>query len=107
MEAPSLKSIVSVNTFADGRAEIIVSGSGGTFTLEVTQGEPTIAIQDPERAKQLGRVHKYKAVFGLLANGHLKGWLVEKKGPTPADDSVVWFPARKGRAKKRKAKANA
>jgi len=35
MEAPPLKSIVSVNTFANGRAEIVVSGAGGTFTLEV------------------------------------------------------------------------
>ena len=93
MEAPPLKSIVSVNTFADGRAEIIVSGASGTFTLEVHQDGPTIAIKDPERAKQLGRAYKYKAVFGLEGNGRLRGWLVEKKGPSPADDSLVWFPA--------------
>jgi len=94
--------LISSLSFADGRADIIVSGAAGTFTLEVSQDGPTLAIRDPERAKQRGRAHKYKAVIGLEKNGQLRGWFVEKKGPTPADDSLVWFPARKKRPTKKR-----
>jgi hypothetical protein len=38
-----------------------------------------------------------KVAAELLANGHLKGWFVAKKGATPREDTLVFFPARKGR----------
>ena len=96
MEASPLKSIVSVHTFADGRAEIIVSGAGGTFTLEVLPEGPTISIKDPERGNL-----RLQACMSLPTNRQLRGFFVAKKGATPREDTLEWFPARKKRAKKR------
>jgi hypothetical protein len=95
---------VSVQTYANGRADIYVSNARGTLTLEVFADEPTISIPDRERTTRLGGAEKYKAVIALEANGHLRGWFVEKKGATARDDTLVFFPARKKRVTKRPAK---
>ena len=99
MAAPTPQSAVSIFTYANGDADVTVTGAGGTLTLLVFPDGPTIAIKDPERHR-----HLVKAVAGLQTNGHFKGWFIEKKGATGADDTLVWFPARKKCAKKRAAK---
>ncbi|HEV8715320.1 MAG TPA: hypothetical protein VGX03_21135 [Candidatus Binatia bacterium] len=71
---------------------ILVVGKNGTLSLKVHTEAPTISVPDPKRGPL-----RYKAVAELLANGHLKGWFVERKGATPREDTLVFFPARKGR----------
>lgn len=96
-----LQSIVSVHTYNNGKAEIIVTGPGGTFTLETSINGPTITVKDPERGKL-----RLKACMSLKTNGHLRGFFIAKKGATPQEDTLVWFPARtKQPAKKRRKKA--
>jgi hypothetical protein len=101
MATPERQSAVSILTYANGDADVTVTGKGGTLTLTVSPDGPTISIPDLERTKRLGGAEKYNAVFALEANGHLRGWFVEKKGATARDDTLMWFPARKTRAKKR------
>jgi hypothetical protein len=88
------QSVVSVQTHADGRAEIIVSGAGGTLTLEANIDGPFIAIKDHNGRPQ--------ALVSLKANGHLRGWFVDKKGDGPGKNTLVWFPAKKKRRTKKR-----
>lgn len=81
-------SMVSVNQYRDGRADIKVIGPGGTLTLLVNTNEPSMAIRDPERGEM-----QSKAAFQLIANDQLMGWFIARKGDTPAEDTLVWFPA--------------
>ena len=99
METTPLTSVVSVNTFANGQAVIVVSGEGGTLTLEVTPEGPTIAIKDPERGTL-----RLKACMSLTANRQLRGFFIAKKGATLIEDTLVFFPARKKRVKRRGSK---
>jgi hypothetical protein len=102
MTTKALQSAVNILTYANGDADVTVTGPGGTLTLHVSPDGPTMAIRDPERTKQLGGAEKFKAVVGLEANGQLRGWVVEKKGPTGADDRLAWVPARKRPIRKRR-----
>jgi hypothetical protein len=95
MPKPEPQSAVNVETYANGDTEISVSSTGGTLSLIVSPDGPTITIRDLERHR-----HLVKAAAGLKANGHFEGWFIEKKGATGAEDTLVWFPARKQRAKK-------
>ena len=63
--------------------------------LTVFRNSTVMGIQDPTRVH-----HGQKAAFSLYANGQLRGWFVEKKGATPSEDTLVWSPAKKKRAKK-------
>src|SRR5713226_5754420 len=71
---------------------IYVGGTNGSLGLTVRQEGPMIAVTDPHRGSSM-----YKAVCELSANGHLKGWFVAHKGATSREDTLVFFPARKGR----------
>jgi hypothetical protein len=77
----------SVATYADGHADITVTGERGTLTLQVYSHDPLIAIEDPQQGRLRG-----KALASLIGNGNLRGWCVEKKSTTPSEDTVVWFP---------------
>jgi hypothetical protein len=101
-----LKSGAGIFMDANGDTDVSVTGPSGTLTLQLSPDGPTIAIKDPERTQRLGGAEKYKALVTLKANGHLRGWCLEKKGATTRDDTLVWFPAKKQRATaKKKAKA--
>jgi len=39
--------------------------------------------------------------MSLTTNKQLRGFFIAKKGASPREDTMVWFPARKKRAKKR------
>jgi hypothetical protein len=107
MATPERQSALSILTYANGDADLTITGKGGTLTLTVSPDGPTISIPDLERTKRLrgeSGAEIYKAVCALEANGHLKGWFVEKKGDIPRNDTLVFFPAKKKRAKKRAAK---
>jgi hypothetical protein len=78
--------------YEEKSVRILVAGKSGTLALCVHTDGPTISVPDPERGAL-----RYKAVAELLANGHLKGWFVEHKGATSREDTLVFFPARKGR----------
>jgi hypothetical protein len=94
-------SLVSVHTYTNGRADMLITGDNGTLTLAVHANGPTIVIRDPDRGPM-----KCKAVWGIEANGHFKGWLVAKKGANGEPDTLAWFPERKERKRaKRRNKA--
>ncbi|HEV8714246.1 MAG TPA: hypothetical protein VGX03_15650 [Candidatus Binatia bacterium] len=78
--------------YEEKSVRILVAGKNGTLALCVHTEAPTISVPDPKRGPL-----RYKAVAELLANGHLKGWFVEHKGATSREDTLVFFPARKGR----------
>jgi hypothetical protein len=86
------QSAVSILTYANGDADVTITGKGGTLTLTVSPHGPTIAVRDPERGQNPSKV-----VCSLKGNGHLKGWFVEKKGDIPRNDTLVFFPAKKKR----------
>jgi hypothetical protein len=92
MPAPERTSAVSILTYANGDADVTVTGRGGTLTLTVSLDGPTIAVRDPERGQNPSKV-----VCSLKGNGQLKGWFVEKKGDIPRNDTLVFFPAKKKR----------
>jgi hypothetical protein len=60
MATQDLQSVVSVQTYANGNADVMVTGKGGTLTLNVSPDGPTIAVKDPERGP-----YKYKVQGGL------------------------------------------
>jgi hypothetical protein len=79
---------VSFQTCADGCVQIVATGKNGTLTLNIDGGKdgPSMDIPDPD--KEPGRRFKYKAAWGLEANGQLKGWIVDDNG------KIKWFPER-------------
>lgn len=94
MEKPvHQQSSVSMRTSADSIVQVQISGQHGSLTLQLSGKEPTMAIMD------LARPGNYKVAWGLLANGHLKGWLVDEDG------RIKWFPARAKPKRKRTTKA--
>jgi hypothetical protein len=78
--------------YENKEVRVLVAGKHGTLALKIHTDSPTISVPDPERGAL-----RYKAVAELLANGRLKGWFVEYKGATSREDTLVFFPARKGR----------
>ena len=89
------ESYVGIQNYGDGTVRIQISGQNGqslTFEVDVTDTEPCAQIPKPWAGKGL-----YRAVIGVRANGHLRGWLVDQQ-----NDQIVWFPERSKR--KRKAK---
>jgi len=89
--ARSIRAIVSFHTLEDGSVEIIAAGRNGALSLQIDGGDPTMSI--PNLALGPG---KYRAVWSLQANGHLRGWLVDKEG------HIEWFPKRAARKPKKK-----
>jgi hypothetical protein len=87
-------SLVAV-AMAKDRAELLVHSTHGNLSLEFHEDGPTISIRDPQHGPT-----KYKAVVGLQANGHLRGFFVEKKGADGAGDTLVWFPTQKKQPKR-------
>jgi hypothetical protein len=79
--------------------EVLVVGPNGNLNLAFYAEDTTIAIHDPDLGSQ-----RCKAVCSLSTNGHLSGWFVAKKGATPSENTLVWFPARKRRKRPVKAK---
>jgi hypothetical protein len=75
-------SLVAIHTHTDGRADVIVTGTYGQLTLNISADGPCIGIRDPERGEL-----RYKAVAALKANGRLEGWFVAHKGATPQEDT--------------------
>jgi hypothetical protein len=91
----------SVSLFTDHEkksVEILVVGRNGNLSLSVPSSHTAIVIRDPVRGPET-----CKAICGISANGHFKGYFVAKKGATTREDTFVWFPARPPR--KRLAKA--
>ena len=80
-------SLVAIHTHTDGRADVIVTGTYGQLTLNISADGPCIGIRDPDRGEL-----RYKAVAALKANGRLTGWFVTHKGATPSEDTMVFFP---------------
>jgi hypothetical protein len=95
MATPDPQSVVHVQTYADSKAAITLTGKGGTLTLDVFTDGPTIAINDPARGE-----HPLKACVALKANGNLRGFFVKKPEEGADRGHLVWFPAQKQRAKK-------
>jgi hypothetical protein len=81
---------VTFQTCADGSVQIVATGRNGTLTLNIDGGTdgPSMDIPIPNEEREPGKPYKYKAVWGLQANGHLKGWLAEDEG------KIKWFPER-------------
>ena len=91
------QSYVNFETYADGRVRVHIAGQNGqslSLEIDTTHEEPVAMIPLPFAGKGL-----YRAVVGVQANGHLKGWLVDQQ-----NDQVVWFPQR---AKPKRAKHRA
>jgi len=86
-QSKTLKSVVTVSTFVDGTAEIIVTGSGRTLSLETVTDGPTVGLKD-----STGHVI---AAFGVETNGHFRGWIGERDSDDPSRRRLAWFPARK------------
>jgi len=65
---------ISFHTHADGSVSIVATGRHGTLTLMVIGGEkgPTVGVLHPNLNLQAG--------WALLANGRLKGYLVDDNG---------------------------
>ncbi len=84
--ARSIRSMVSLHTLADGSVEIIAAGRNGILSLQINADEPTMAIPN----LKLGP-GKYKGMWGIRANGQLRGWVVDQDG------RIQWFPKRSAR----------
>lgn len=82
-QAKAKSTHVSFIVQPNGDVWVTATGQNGSLQLELSGGkEPTMAIVDRDRPG------KYKGAWGLLANGRLKGWLVDQ------DDRIQWFPKR-------------
>jgi hypothetical protein len=80
---------------------ILITGPHGTLGIEAYAEDPFITIPDPDRGP--GKLY---AIYGLTANGRLKGWFIEKKGATVREDTKVFFPAPKPRKRSAKTRKN-
>jgi hypothetical protein len=97
-EQKDMRAWVGFQTYADGTVLIIATGRNGTLALKIDGGEkgPSMNIldldsQDPRKL--------YKGIWGLEANGQLRGWIVDDNG------KIKWFPERTERKpRKRPAK---
>jgi len=85
------RATVSFHTLTDGSVEIIAAGRNGALSLQIDGGDPTMSIPNPALGPG-----KYRAVWSLQANGHLRGWLVDKEG------QIEWFPKRVGQKLEKK-----
>lgn len=78
MEKPGQQqSYVSMRTYADGTVQVQISGQNGqslTLVADVTGPEPFAEVPKSSVGKGL-----YRAVVGVQANVHLKGWLVDQQ----------------------------
>jgi hypothetical protein len=92
---PKHRALVTFVTLADGSVEIVATGRNGSLTLRVDGGEdgPSMDIPLLDHERTPGKPWRYKAVWGLEANGKLKGWVAEDNG------KIKWFeaPSRKVR----------
>jgi hypothetical protein len=88
-----LASLVSVHTFTNGEATVNVTGTNGTLALHISAEGPRIAVLD---FKRKGKRVSYKAFVSLEANGRLSGYFVDRKGATPEEDTIVFFPTEAG-----------
>src|SRR5262249_23900123 len=87
---PKRATTVSFVTLSDGSLEIRATGSNGTLSLHMDGGEdgPSMDIPIPEHEREPDKPYRYKAIWGLEANGRLRGWVAEEEG------KIKWFPAR-------------
>lgn len=88
------KHLPRVSLFTDYErhcVRILIAGKNGDLGIEAYAEGPTLSIPDPDRGPL-----RVKAVCELFANGRLKGFFIERKGATPQEDTMVFFPARKG-----------
>ena len=75
MEQKDVRTTVVYLTQIDGGMDVTAIGSNGTLTLRISANGPTMSLP---RSKG--------GAWSLLANGHLKGWLLDEEG------QVSWFP---------------
>jgi len=81
------QSHVTLETYADGKVRIHIAGDNGqslTLIVDVTHNEPFAELPKSWTGQGL-----YRAVVGVQANGHLRGWLVDQQ-----NDQIIWFPKR-------------
>src|SRR6266436_6692366 len=99
---PKQAAVVTFVTHSDGSVNIVAIGRNGTLTLHIDGGTdgPTMDIPIPDNEREPGKPYRYKAVWGLEANGRFRGWVAEDEG------KIKWFPVyAKRKPTKRQAKA--
>ena len=98
-EKPSEReSYVSIQNYGDGTVRVNISGQNGqslSLVVNVTDPEPMASIPKTWAGRGF-----YRAAVQVLANGHLKGWLIDQQ-----NDQLLWFPERAKPKRKRTKKS--
>lgn len=94
---PQSAAQVSFYTLSDGSVNIVATGRNGTLSLHIDGrlSGPSMDIPLSDHERVPGKPYQYKAVWGLEANGQLRGWLAEEDG------KIKWFPERAKRKPKK------